>query len=702
MLPMQRAHRSRKSRGTRLSRLFRRSRYLRRAVVSRRAQTSWFSMAVDGMEGIFSSPCEGVEWDCGRHCWVARPLVAEDGDGSPVHDSVFFLPEALGMEGARLEAIKQRKAFEEEYMGREIRTSGNTSASGEIGQVAGGSSRTGSGSFTHAGSCMATTTAVSSPRCGAVCMKRGAISNTGQVSGVATRSQPVPVQANLSGGTVGGGGAGSGNAPLRTTLHTFRDKPQLAAVVPPRRHAGAAGSPSAGTRSPLRSRVVGTVGSPCVPAVAVSPRSTERSASPAHRVGASSGGAQTRKTVGSTDYSANARRAASPRQVDRQQRHVPNQRQRDGQKFGDKRKSTQSINSSIEHERRQAEQDRKDAEQLRNEVFEKVLELQGQVQQMQEENRRERDEKEALREDNERLKRQLDELSHDISVPPCLQRFSPAGLTASFVGVASRDSLDAHQLEDWASSSSIVQEASVAMNDGLLPGSSSEPPAQRVSVGVGSVKEVDSDAKCASSAPTGSHMLPIAQGAVAGGAYRSQSAETLPRHVSAIPAPPMRPLFGGKSTGALFHGATGTQINIDPNSTRRTNPQPSPQRGVRLHRSGASSASAPAGPAAPVAGGGNIGPLPAFSNSPPPLPSRLSGSSHGKVFAPHDGLGVRAGGTVPGAILQSGNGRFSVGESVGAAATRGVGLSPTVSHPTTIAAVGGRGDTMPFLGTVRR
>lgn len=64
--------------------------------------------------GVFSSPCEGVFWDSGRHCWVALP-VASNGSSGPTSAPDLFAPAVLGMEGAKLEAIKRRKAMEAEH-----------------------------------------------------------------------------------------------------------------------------------------------------------------------------------------------------------------------------------------------------------------------------------------------------------------------------------------------------------------------------------------------------------------------------------------------------------------------------------------------------------------------------------------------------------------------------------------------------------
>jgi len=65
------------------------------------------ALPISKMWGIFSSPCEGVAWDSSRHCWIAQPA---DGSGASAPDS--FAPTVYGMEGAKQEAIKRRKAME--------------------------------------------------------------------------------------------------------------------------------------------------------------------------------------------------------------------------------------------------------------------------------------------------------------------------------------------------------------------------------------------------------------------------------------------------------------------------------------------------------------------------------------------------------------------------------------------------------------
>lgn len=57
------------------------------------------------MWDVFGSPIEGVVWDSGRHCWIAQPIL----ENVPPQ---YFAPAVLGMEGAKAEAIRQRKSME--------------------------------------------------------------------------------------------------------------------------------------------------------------------------------------------------------------------------------------------------------------------------------------------------------------------------------------------------------------------------------------------------------------------------------------------------------------------------------------------------------------------------------------------------------------------------------------------------------------
>lgn len=69
--------------------------------------------------GIFSSPCDGVVWDSKRHCWIAQPVEDElQDDGNPPSPET-FPPAVYGMEGAKAEAIKRRKALEAERYGQQ-------------------------------------------------------------------------------------------------------------------------------------------------------------------------------------------------------------------------------------------------------------------------------------------------------------------------------------------------------------------------------------------------------------------------------------------------------------------------------------------------------------------------------------------------------------------------------------------------------
>lgn len=74
--------------------------------------------------GIFSSPCDGVNWDSSRHCWVAQPILgasAADGSAQPPE---LFPPALLGMEGAKNEAIKRRKEMEDAALSQGLSPSG--------------------------------------------------------------------------------------------------------------------------------------------------------------------------------------------------------------------------------------------------------------------------------------------------------------------------------------------------------------------------------------------------------------------------------------------------------------------------------------------------------------------------------------------------------------------------------------------------
>jgi len=60
---------------------------------------------ISRMWDVFSSPVEGVVWDSGRHCWIAQPVLQHVAPQ-------YFAPAVLGMEGAKSEAMKRRRAME--------------------------------------------------------------------------------------------------------------------------------------------------------------------------------------------------------------------------------------------------------------------------------------------------------------------------------------------------------------------------------------------------------------------------------------------------------------------------------------------------------------------------------------------------------------------------------------------------------------
>lgn len=60
---------------------------------------------ISRMWDVFSSPAEGVVWDSSRHCWIAQPVLKNVA-------SQYFAPAVLGMEGAKCEAMKCRRAME--------------------------------------------------------------------------------------------------------------------------------------------------------------------------------------------------------------------------------------------------------------------------------------------------------------------------------------------------------------------------------------------------------------------------------------------------------------------------------------------------------------------------------------------------------------------------------------------------------------
>lgn len=74
--------------------------------------------------GVFSSPCDGVYWDSSRRGWIAVPIVVPTTNGSTPPPDV-FAPAVYGMEGAKLEAIRRRKAMEA-GMAEQVRAEGAT------------------------------------------------------------------------------------------------------------------------------------------------------------------------------------------------------------------------------------------------------------------------------------------------------------------------------------------------------------------------------------------------------------------------------------------------------------------------------------------------------------------------------------------------------------------------------------------------
>eukprot|EP00439_Symbiodinium_sp_Y106_P019555 s7512_g2.t1 len=68
--------------------------------------------AVDAW-GVFNSPCDGVVWDSSLHGWTALPPVDAVGPGRSYRPEL-FAPAELGMEGAKLAAIRRRREMEAE------------------------------------------------------------------------------------------------------------------------------------------------------------------------------------------------------------------------------------------------------------------------------------------------------------------------------------------------------------------------------------------------------------------------------------------------------------------------------------------------------------------------------------------------------------------------------------------------------------
>eukprot|EP00913_Durusdinium_trenchii_P015985 g15023.t1 len=63
--------------------------------------------------GAFSSPCDGVMWDRNLHGWTAYPADADERPQPEV-----FSPAELGMEGAKLAAIRRRREMESQARSR--------------------------------------------------------------------------------------------------------------------------------------------------------------------------------------------------------------------------------------------------------------------------------------------------------------------------------------------------------------------------------------------------------------------------------------------------------------------------------------------------------------------------------------------------------------------------------------------------------
>lgn len=72
--------------------------------------TTAYKVPVAETWGVFSSPCEGVVWDRNLHGWTACPA---DGASRPQPlEPEVFSPAELGMEGAKLAAIRRRREME--------------------------------------------------------------------------------------------------------------------------------------------------------------------------------------------------------------------------------------------------------------------------------------------------------------------------------------------------------------------------------------------------------------------------------------------------------------------------------------------------------------------------------------------------------------------------------------------------------------
>lgn len=314
------------------------------------------------MWGIFSSPCQGVVWDSGRHCWDAQPV--NDDAAAPQH----FAPAVLGMEGAKSEAIKCRRAMEleagvcvsleepqsqmQQRQGQERRLPASPSVSTRTGQ--------------------AKTSATAVGTYGA---RRGGLDSAKYLGYARPKSpnrlpspNPSPVRPRsplASPGDKQGAVASNGQRlSSRTT-----SAPRLARTAQPRQAAaGRAAAAGGGSRE----------GSPSVTGHRDVRPSTGREVSPAPGV--------SRRTYSPlTGRREPVQGEVKPRVLTRRDVGRP----------------------AVQDRRRKEEQGDRS---LPNQVMQQLAEFQSKLEQMQEEASRERSEKEALRKSNQRLQMQVDKL----------------------------------------------------------------------------------------------------------------------------------------------------------------------------------------------------------------------------------------------------------------------------------------------------
>eukprot|EP00929_Paragymnodinium_shiwhaense_P099051 TRINITY_DN6061_c0_g1_i1.p1 TRINITY_DN6061_c0_g1~~TRINITY_DN6061_c0_g1_i1.p1 ORF type:complete len:629 (+),score=61.07 TRINITY_DN6061_c0_g1_i1:130-2016(+) len=166
----------------------------------------------------FQSPCHGVVWDGQQHCWIALPVEAS---GAPER----FVPQQLGFEGAREQAVRRRKELE--AVGSATPHAGLDNDSIQVviqqsGQVASPPEQ-GSGFSESLGSLDITEQGIADPACQSVGQQSVGQQSVGQVeSDLSNANSPLSiVMSNVEAGTCFNSGMESSGPKTCSSRHSL-------------------------------------------------------------------------------------------------------------------------------------------------------------------------------------------------------------------------------------------------------------------------------------------------------------------------------------------------------------------------------------------------------------------------------------------------------------------------------------------------